>query len=290
MCAQSQFISAKELWEGFNPDGFDQGYFVIFRGYIDESYGADRNVFALSCILARGKEWDEFERKWKLHIAAKNRVLVKDGRRPITRYHASDCSGRRKEFRGWTHDERDAFVKGLFLVFKQVETFTVVFDVQLAELCEVFPEQTGDPLEAAYYWLTKFLMLTISNDFRKWNKANRQIRITLFHDRTGGDGAYDPVILKAFNSLKNDPTFSGRDIFATIAPLCWKNCILLQPADLVAFENFKQAEARLEKRASRRSFDALLDMKKFGIDSKTFGKPALVAFRELLEKAQTKSL
>jgi hypothetical protein len=158
MHVQSQFVPVQKLWEGFNPLGFWKGAFVIFRGYIDESYGTDRNVFALSCLLAEGKGWHKFERKWKLHIAAKNRFLAKNKRRLISRYHASDCSGRREEFEGWTRDERDAFVIGLFGIFKQVPTFTVVFDVQLKELCEIFPEYSSDPLEAAYYWLTRNLL------------------------------------------------------------------------------------------------------------------------------------
>ena len=177
---------------------------------------------------------------------------------------------------------------GLFQVFKQVETFTVVFDVEMKELSEVFPQYANDPLEAAYYWLTRFLMLTISSDFRRFNRHNRSVKIALLHDRTGGNGYYDSTILRAFKSLTSDATFAGKEMFSTIAPLSWTNCILLQPADLVAFENFKQAEARLAERESRKSFKALLDMHNFGIHSKTVNKIALSKLREVIEKAQAK--
>jgi len=86
----------------------------------------------------------------------------------------------------------------------------VVFDVQMKELCEIFPEYSEDPLEACYHWLTRFLILTISSDFRRFNPASKPLTITLFHDRTGGNGDYDPIILRAFNSLLNDQTFSGK--------------------------------------------------------------------------------
>lgn len=66
--------------------------FVILRGYMDESYGKEQNVFSFSCLMARGKDWDEMERRWKLHIRAKNRFLEKYGRETISRYHASDVA------------------------------------------------------------------------------------------------------------------------------------------------------------------------------------------------------
>ncbi|MGC1422260.1 MAG: hypothetical protein WA815_07910, partial [Terracidiphilus sp.] len=66
---------------------------MLLRGYMDESYGPKQNVFSFSCLMARGKDWDNMERRWKLQIAGKNKQLIAEGRRPISRYHASDCSG-----------------------------------------------------------------------------------------------------------------------------------------------------------------------------------------------------
>lgn len=263
---------------------------LIFRGYIDESYDGKQDVFALSCVLTRGKDWDEFERKWKLHISARNRLLTRTGRSLITRYHASDCSSRKREFHDWTLDERDSFVKGLFEVFKQVTTFSVVYDVQLNELCEIFPEYSADRLEAAYFWLIRFLMITISKDFRRHNVHDGHVEISLIHDRTGGDGKYDPTILRAFNQMISDVTFQGREVFTGIKSLSWDQCVALQPADLVAFETFKQAQAKLAARSSRKSFDALLNMEVFGIHSKTLGRPALIEFKKLLDGIRVKAI
>jgi hypothetical protein len=282
MCVQSKLIPLRELWDGFNPRGVDEGLFLMFRGYIDESYDSKQNVFAWSCLTARGKDWREIERKWKLHLAAKNKALKKEGRTLISRYHASDCSGRRGEFEGWSHDERDAFVLGLFGIFKQVPTFTVAYDWQLEHVWEVFPEWKHRGLEAAYHFLTVFMMITIGKDYKRF--LGRGWAMTLFHDRTAGNGEYDPAILRAFNQMMNDPTFSYKENFTTIAPLSWEQCIALQPADLVAFEWMKQAEARLESRTPRKSLTALLNMEMYGIHSKTVGKPALEALRQVIEK------
>ncbi len=70
-----------------------------------------------------------------------------------------------------------------------------------------------------------------------------------------------------------------------IASLAWKDCIALQPADLVAFEVFKEAERRAALRANpRKSFDALLDLSNFGIHTKTFTKDRLVEMRKRMEE------
>jgi len=80
--------------------------------------------------------------------------------------------------------------------------------------------------------------------------------------------------------------FVGKEYFTTIAPLTWKQSIALQPADLVAFECFKQAEAQLEARRSRRSFTALYDMESFGIHFMGFRKPQMADYRRELEQAK----
>lgn len=88
----------------------------------------------------------------------------------------------------------------------------------------------------------------------------------------------------------NKPDFPYKDCFSTIEPLGWQDCIALQPADLLAFECFKEAEARLAGRDSRRSFKALLDTYPFGIHSKTFQKCALVEYRKKIEEASGSGL
>jgi hypothetical protein len=38
----------------------------------------------------------------------------------------------------------------------------------------------------------------------------------------------------------SDPTFTYKHSFTTIAPMGWEDCVALQPADLIAYENFKE--------------------------------------------------
>jgi hypothetical protein len=257
---------------------------VVLRGYMDESYDNSQRLFTYSCLTATGKDWREMERVWKLHLNAKNRELKRSGRQTISRYHASDCSGRRNEFEGWTHDERDAFVIGLFGIFKRIPVHAVAIDIDLDELYEVFPEwASSDRLGHAYWVLTKFVMNTIGDDFDTFADGNvtpGKHKITLFHDRTGGNGRYDPVILRSFNGQVADPNYEHTHYFTTIAPLGWEDCVALQPADLVAFEMFKEAELRLKNLKPRKAFSALLDNRSFGIHKKSFTKAAIEHMRE----------
>jgi hypothetical protein len=248
---------------------------------MDESYDNDANLFALSCLMSTGKDWLEMERQWKLHLRAKNKTLKKQGRPLISRYHASDCSGCKREFEGWTRDERDAFVIGLFGIFRRVEMHTLALSVELDDICEVFPEWSDDRIKTAYFWMTRFLMCVIADDFRKM-PTSKQGAVTMFHDRTAFDGKYDATILKAFNAQLS--RWSASSYFTTIAPLGWEHCVPLQPADLVAFEVFKEAQARKESRDCRKSFKTLLSLPTFGIHVKHLDKAVILGFRKLVDR------
>ena len=77
MVCESQYgIPISELWDGLNPLGFDEGTFVVLRGYIDESV-KDDDYFTLSCLISEGKQWNELEKDWRGILAAKNHELFK---------------------------------------------------------------------------------------------------------------------------------------------------------------------------------------------------------------------
>ena len=258
----------------------------MFRGYIDESHH-NYKLFALSCLIAKGKDWFGMERMWKEHLAAKNKQLKKAGRKLISRYHATDCNGRRNDFEGWEEDERNEFVFGLFNIFKRVPVHAVGYDIDLDRLCRVFPEWSKDRLEAAYQVLVPFIMHTIGEDFRNLG-GGVPAKVTLFHDRTASDGKYDLVILSAFNREKTDIDFPYASYFTTIAPLGWEDCIALQSADLVAFEVFKDAEVRAKRKDQRKSLKALIDLEAFGIHTKSVKADDLWKMRKLMEREKAK--
>jgi hypothetical protein len=63
-------------------------------------------------------------------------------------------------------------------------------------------------------------------------------RIALVHDRSD----HDAILLEAFNHLKSDEALPNRERFTTITSMGWEDCVPLQPADMIAYSNFKTVE------------------------------------------------
>jgi hypothetical protein len=104
-------------------------------------------------------------------------------------------------------------------------------------------------------------------------------QITLVHDRS----EYDAVLLEAFNHLKSDETLLNRERFATITPMGWEDCVPLQPADMIAYSNFKTIERGHKK---RKDFELILDLDSIG------GRGVFLtrqAFREISNKLDAES-
>jgi hypothetical protein len=244
---------------------------MLLRGFIDESFDKNQNIFTLACVISTGKEWAELERAWKIYLAGWNKRLKKLGRPPLTRYHASECRNLKGEFVGWSSDEQIELTKGLLGILKRsARTNTIAYDTNLTDVCEVFPEAGNDRLHAAYSILTKLLISSIGQDQGALDPTGE---ITLFHDRC----EYDAVILRSFKQMTEDAVFAQRSYFTSITSLSWKDRVALQAADLVAYEVFKETERRLTKpdRDTSKALLAMLDLPSFGIRSRTLDRMAL---------------
>jgi hypothetical protein len=229
----------------------DGGLFLVLAAYVDES-GNDK-FFTLSCLVAAYGAWVWFELDWKQCLDEKNAELKQQDRPLISRYHAADASSQVNEFAGWTPAEVTDFFKKLLGVFRKHITNTVGYTINLREFVEVFPETANDPKKPAYGLLLKYLMIEIGNNIlarEKWNL------VSIIHDRTKG---YNQTLLDAFDAMIVDETFAHRERFSSITPMSWEHCIPLQPADMVAYENFKEVEGGHKNRLRRRSLQALLD-------------------------------
>jgi len=258
---------------------------LLLKGYIDESY--NQRMFTLSAVFASSLDWAWFESNWKRRIASKNKALKKEGRPQISRFHASDLSNLKGEFEGWTADEQIVFMQGLIGVFRKsrhiiVSAYSLPLDVFVAE----FPAWKQKALPYSYSILLKFLMFDTAADYEK-SKAKgsvRPIQIELIHDRT----SYDGVLLRAFNQLLDDKGFLGREYFSSIAPLAWEECIPLQAADFLAYENMKDADRRAtgSTRQQRKSLAELLNLPSLGGRTRRFDAPSIHKLRLSLERGK----
>jgi hypothetical protein len=130
-------IFLRRMWEA-STGNVDKAIFLLIHGYIDESYNAD--VFALSCLLGRLKTWTGMSSAWKKCLGRWNVNLVASGRRPLSRYHAKDCSNLKNEFAGWSVAEQRRGTTELLWIFKKHPVVNMSFSVNLQELYTIFRE------------------------------------------------------------------------------------------------------------------------------------------------------
>ena len=263
---------------------FHDEVFGVIRGYIDESHEGSRypKFFTLSCSLAHGGDWEFIEAAWRWVLSEKNRELISQRRKPISRYHAVDCFNRNKEFKGWSREERDRFVLQLFEVFRAFPTSHVSLTMSAEDIREVWPENEDNPLHFAYYILLRLIMMTIGE-----HRSELRIvgKISLIHERCGEFGE---SLLKGFNHMVGDPEFEHHRLFTTIAPMGWEDCIPLQPADLVAYELFGDMKRYALFRNPSRSLLALQEMPNFLRYSRQIQKKDLIMVRQMQERESAK--
>lgn len=214
----------------------------------------------------------------------KNADLRCAGRPEITRYHASKINNYADDFEGWDDKERREFHETLMRkVFARHFMGYEGYAINLQELVELWPEAKHGALEFAYASLTKFLMIEIgkgmSREIPDWT-------IILFHDRC----SYDAIYLSALNQLINDPGFKYRDCFASIAPVGWEQCIALQPADLIAYENMKEIYTSFETktRGRRKIFTRLLSLDCFIPHLKSMNRENILLMKDIYEDARNR--
>ena len=279
MPASVQAISIHELWP--TPRPRKNAWFMVLKGYIDDSYNKDRSVFALSSLLSTGTNWSRLERDWKVFLAGENKRLLREGRKTISRYHASDCSSLKNEFSDWGDLEQLHLVKGLFRILKTYAMDAVVYVLNNHDVRDVFPEETrGDTLAVAYSVLLRFLMIGIQTRYSV-KDPEFKAPIALFHDRC----PYDGVLLNAFNRMVEDEHGYARR-FVSLTSVGWEHCVPLQPADLVAYECMKEIDRRSFGRKRRKSFDELLKIHGFGIHLRQMKIENLVEIRKIHESVQ----
>ena len=251
----------------------------MLAAYVDESGNDD--LFTLSCLVADYQAWVWFEFEWKQCLDDKNAQLVASGRTPISRYHAAEASSRVGEFEGWEPQEVSEFFTRLLSVFRKEVTNTVAYTLSLADFVAEFPESADDPKKPCYGLLLKYLMIEIGNNIlarEDWQLAS------IIHDRTKG---YNQVLLDAFDAMLNDETFKYRNRFSSITPMSWEHCIPLQPADIVAYENFKEVERHYQNRDRRKSLTALLDLQHtFGGKCIELQREGIRDIKEMLDAAK----
>jgi len=90
--------------------------------------------------------------------------------------------------------------------------------------------------------------------------------------------------------LQEDETLLNRERLVSITSLGWEDCVMLQPADLVAYENFKAAERETAAHKRRKTLELLLDLKSFNGRGVLLKREAFADIRRKLDDHSKKML
>lgn len=254
---------------------------LVFRGFIDESHDPNPipKVFDLSCLVAYDNLWPWFEMAWVKVLEDKNEELTKQGRSTISRYHAADCSSLRGEFKGWSVEEQIEFSLKLFDVFRRHPVHIHSFDMPLQLLVQEIPEVAPNPVGFAYVILLIMLMGQIGDGtLGLYPEEN----ITLHHDHCDYDGA----LADGFGLAVDERIFDVKnwDRFISITPEYWQHSVLLQAADMIAYENFKEGMRHHypEGRGRRKSLTAIIDLEAVSGKASGFTLEAIGELKSLI--------
>jgi hypothetical protein len=235
--------------------------------------------------VGHGSQWFWFEIEWEKCLDKKNKQLRAQGRKELSRFHAADSSSYVKEFEGWTGDERSEFTGWLINVIRRFPLVVSSYTLDIQDLVAEFPEARKKPNGLAHILLLNHIMTYLGAKIlgdHRWPSD----RLELIHDR----GAYNPVLKEAFDHMKNDTTLQHRERFATIAPMGWEDCIRLQVADLLAYENFKCVERESAGHKRRKSLELILDLDSFGGRGVKLQKAGIREIREKLSEESKRIL
>jgi hypothetical protein len=258
---KSVHIPIRTLLAGFGGRSADERILAMFTAYMDESGDAKSQLVTLSCLVGWQTAWESIEEHWRQMLEKKNSELKLDNRPLISRYHATDCANYYNEFQKWTPEEQRQFTREIIEIFKKHNLVITSYTLSLNDLREVFPEaaEKGREKELAHVILLNHLVVYMSEkvlDDPRWCGDP----LMVIHDWS----EHNAVLVDAFGHLKDDTKLKHHDKLATIAPMTWQQCLLLQPADFIAYENFKIVERSKAGKPVHVSFQKILELESIG--------------------------
>lgn len=256
----------------------------MFYGYIDESGDKETNLRTLSCLAGHWSQLFYFQNDWEKILEKTNQRLRAQGRQVLSRFHATYWSTKNDEFKGWTDDEKIEFIDKFIWLFHRYPVVGSSETLNKQDLVEVFPEaQKQERVEQLAHVFLFMYIVTYFDSKLLGDPRYATDRIAFIHDET----PYKGVLRDTFEGLKNDIGIKNRDRLASIECKGWKDEILLQAADLIAYENFKVIE-RKQAGAEMR-----IPMKRILLSTRFAGRNALVtktALQEFRAKADKPTL
>ena len=233
-------------------------WIVVIKAFFDESWNPNRpRLFAVAGILVPADEWDQIETGWKAVLVEKNAELMSQGRKQLSRYHASEMNAKAHEFAGWSGpgnpQESLQFTEKLLSVIRGRKMFVVSSAIVLEDMVKVFPEWAEDPKGYAYgYAFLECLRVCgrIAADSAFFEPGQQ---IKAWHDQC----AWNHFALDAFERIQKDGNYSENWRFDELLYASALSNVCLQPADMMAYECWRESERFVydgDKRPDMRPF------------------------------------
>lgn len=268
-------LSLSSYWRG--------DWIVVIKGLFDESYNSNNpRMFLVGGIVAQAREWDDIENGWKSALDFKNGELANQGRKQISRYHASSMNARDGEYEDWNQDEIREFTERLLFVLNERDIFILSFGVILDDMVKIFPEWSKDNQAFAYKYAFHQCLIQCGRLAAHPSYMRPNENIMIWHDQC----KWNLQAAEVFAQVQNDVSFSERHRFISCTPGNSVFELCLQPADMMAYECWRESERFVyeKEKEMRRFFNRLVKIDEYRIsatyaDEQHFGK-----LREQLER------
>ena len=195
-------------------------------------------MFAVGGILAPADEWDKIESGWKTALAQKNAELAAQGRKSISRDHASEMNAKNNEFDGWSGAENLEFTKKLLSAIRGRKMFIVSIAVSLDDMVEVFPgwglDSLGHAYGHAFLWCLHNCGAIAGR--REFFEPGQMIKA--WHDQCD----WNHFALDAFERTQKDSAYSEHWRFGSLTHDSSAENVCLQVADMMAYECWRESE------------------------------------------------
>jgi hypothetical protein len=232
-------------------------WIVVIKAFFDESWNPNRpRMFAVGGILAPADEWDKIESGWRAVLIEKNAELAGQGRKPISRYHASEMNAKSNEFEGWSSVESLEFTQKLLSVIRGRKMFIISTAIILDDMVKVFPDWGQDSPGHAYGHAFLWCLHSCGAIAARPELFEPGQMIKAWHDQ----GDWNHFALDAFERTQKDPAYSEHWRFGALTHDSSVENVCLQVADMMAFECWRESERFVfeNKQAQMRKFFSAL--------------------------------
>lgn len=222
---------------------------------IDESYNS--HVFCVGGFLASKGVWKETADQWSARIQYENEKSAIAGLPPITRYHATDCAGLKREFssaNGWDIPRQIKLTKRICEIIGSEGPWGIVVGGRVSDMKKYLGTLPDCPKTSLFDLCFRMSLMLIVAAVRE-EAPGTQVRVIIDQGKNFGS-----VARSGFESLKQDQTVEYlKHCFTDLVAEDSRRFVALQAADFMACEAMRQLEAiRSGKNDIRKSLQALV--------------------------------